>query len=303
VDWVRSPHRAGWGQLGARQVIKSGGFTTFFTPSGIAPLGGTFARIMTIHDLGFMRHPRAYSRIQLLKMRGLMRQSARRCEMLIVPSEAVKADLMRYWKIPAQNIVVIPHGPLLLSAHPEPLPGLGDVPFILCLGRVETKKNIGTLVRAFAGLATYHADLHLVLAGGDGVGAADVRHIVGQLPKPIQKRIVFTGYCTSEQQSWLYTHARAVTVPCADEGFGFPVLEAMEAGTPLVVADAGAAPEVAGDAALKASSHDPAAWQALLEQLLANQVVRQNLIEAGKKRLQDFSWEKAAQATAAVLLQ
>ncbi|HSI21337.1 MAG TPA: glycosyltransferase family 1 protein [Verrucomicrobiae bacterium] len=301
VKWIRSEHVHGWGQFAVRQLMLDGKFDLYFTPSSIVPLGGLFQRSMTMHDLSFMRFPKAYSPSQRIRLGWWAPRAAVLSRTIIVPSEFVKNDLIRFWKVPTNKIEVAYHGPIPLSEKAVTVEGVNpEKPFIVYMGRLEEKKGLTPLILAFVELAKKNPDLQLVLAGKAGVGEDIVRRTVREMDSATNNRIILPGYVSNEQQRWLYDHARVVAVPSPAEGFGFGVLEGFESSVPVVCSTEGAAPEIGGDAVLKASNLP--SWIGLLNQALEDEPTRSRLIAEGKKRLTQFSWDKSAQETAEALI-
>ena len=124
---------------------------------------------------------------------------------------------------------------------------MGDSQFILAMGTLEPRKNIPRLVAAFGPVAAAHPGLQLLLAGADGPAKPAVLAARAALPAGIQKRVHVAGYVDERLRATLLSRASVFAYPSLYEGFGFPVLEAMAAGTPVVAGNAGAIPEVAGD--------------------------------------------------------
>ncbi|MGO9148512.1 MAG: glycosyltransferase family 4 protein, partial [Acidimicrobiales bacterium] len=160
------------------------------------------------------------------------------------------------------------------------------------LGAVEPRKDLPTLVKAFAALARTHADLELVVAGPKGWGEAAFAAAVDA--SGIAGRVVRLGYLEEpERQSLLYG-AVALAYPSLYEGFGFPPLEAMAAGVPVVATAAGAVPEVVGDAAELVAPGDVEALARALARVIDDTGLRARLIQAGRVRASSFNWESAA---------
>lgn len=215
----------------------------------------------------------------------------------IVHTSSVATEHAMRTLFPGAAIRTIHLGPLLLPAPATtpPIPELAGVPFVLAIGTLERRKNIPTLVRAFGALAATHRELRLVLAGGDGDDAEPVRDAIDALGPDAAKRVLRTGRVDEGARSWLLHHAAALAYPSLDEGFGFPLLDAMQAGTPVVASTAGSIPEVAGDAALLHDPMDVDGLAAGLAAAVSDEATRQRLISAGATRWQSFSWQRCAQ--------
>ncbi len=203
----------------------------------------------------------------------------------------------------AGRIVVIPLGIPSLSASsamPPVVDGILDrQPFVLAIGTLEPRKNLPHLVGAFGLLADAHPDLHLVLAGHDGPARPAVDDAIARLPGPARARVIVTGSVDDAGKRALLERASVLAYPSIYEGFGFPLLEAMTVGVPVVAARAGSIPEVAGDAALLIEPTDEHALAAALEKAIDDETVRAQLIARGRDQVRAFSWEDTARALAA----
>ncbi|WP_395152336.1 glycosyltransferase family 4 protein, partial [Ilumatobacter sp.] len=167
-------------------------------------------------------------------------------------------------------------------------------PFILSLGTVERRKNVPQTVRAFARVADEHSTVNLVIAGAPGNDQAAVDQAINQLPDAVQRRVVRLGSINDELKSRLLFNASALAYPSLDEGFGFPLLEAQQAGLPVVASTAGSIPEVAGSAALYSAPTDVDALAANLHLAITSETVRTKLISQGHRNLERFSWASTA---------
>ncbi|MEA3398013.1 MAG: glycosyltransferase family 1 protein [Chloroflexota bacterium] len=165
--------------------------------------------------------------------------------------------------------------------------------FILHLGTLEPRKNVATLVRAFAQL---HApDVHLVLAGGKGWLYAEIFAEVARLG--LQGRVHFPGYVPAETQALWYNAAEVFAYLSHYEGFGLPVLEALACGTPTLTGNATALPEAAGDGALTVATDDVPAVVEGLHRLLTDTALRERLRQQGLAHAAHFTWDKTARQT------
>ncbi|MGH9001459.1 MAG: glycosyltransferase family 4 protein [Acidimicrobiia bacterium] len=257
----------------------------------VPPTDGA-ARVVTVHDCSFARHPELCSP-QVRRFAGALRRAVARGAWVHTPSRFVAAEAAEILR--TERVVAVPHGVPRLSLAGVPLGGLvGDSPFILTLGTLEPRKNIARLVEAFGALAVDHRDVGLLIAGADGPGRPAVEAARAALPPAIAKRIRFAGYVNDRIRSSLLAEATVFVYPSLYEGFGFPILEAMAAGTPVVTADAGAIPEVAGDGAILVDPTDTDALAGAISRLLEDPALSGELVRAGRRRAAGFSWRTAA---------
>ena len=223
--------------------------------------------------------------------------------LILTISKHTKEDLVRYAAIGESRIVPIMAG-LNHSAgdsHPDQdriqavLDAQGlDHPFFLVVGALDRHKRFHTTLAAFAELLKFHA-VQLVVVGSlsNPVTAAFKHHIEKQGLDAIQ----FAGFLEREDLECLYRAARALVFPSAYEGFGFPVLEAMSLGCPVITSNASSLPEVAGDAALLVSPDDPEEVWTAMRRLLEEPHLREMLINRGQRQATRFSWQANACAT------
>lgn len=168
----------------------------------------------------------------------------------------------------------------------------GGAPFVLALGTVERRKNLATLVRAWSRLD--EPDLHLVLAGSASDDRPAVDREIAELPAPLRARVHLLGRVDDGTAQTLLSRARLLAYPSLDEGFGFPLLDAMAHHIPVVASDAGSIPEVAGDAAILVPASDENALARAIASAHHDDTRRQSLIDAGARRLGQFSWDRTA---------
>jgi glycosyltransferase involved in cell wall biosynthesis len=297
ISWHYAPYRSWWGQevvLEWQQKLEP---SLFFTPSGIPPVKSTVPTALTIHDLSFYADPWAYTMGQHFRLRYMMRRTAKQASIICTPSQVVKEDVQKRWRIPSEKIVVTPLA--LPESHnltpAEKPPWLTFKPYILFLGRIEKKKNLVPVLKAFAKLQS--TDLHFVLAGGEGVGSQIVHATIKRLPEEVQKRIHLPGFVSGGEKRWLYEHAELYVAPSPYEGFGLPILEAFAAHVPVVCANAGASAEVAHDAAIVVSPFSIDAWHTALDTALHDPALRKECRYKGIERLATFTWETTARLT------
>ncbi len=274
-----------------------------FVPSHVLPLVRPPRTVVTVHDLGYRYHPKAHRPFDRWYLELTTRWHARVASQVLADSEATRRDLVRvYGADPARITVVYPGcDPAFRPASEEQVAvvrrryGLaGD--YVLHVGTLQPRKNLGRLLAAFAALKPRSSDgVLLVLAGPPGT-AARVLHEQAQT-LGIAKRVRFLGYVPFENLPALMTGARVLAMPSLYEGFGLPVVEAMACGTPVVCANRSSLPEVAGDAALLVDPLDVHAWTDALEKALWDEALRAELRERGFRQAGKFTWEEAARRT------
>lgn len=255
-------------------------------------------RVVSVYDCWFLRHPDSATPNVRLAGRVLRRAVAGGA--VVHASSHATADAVREL-LPGAAVHTVHLAALPLPAPPPeaPIASLAGRPYVLAIGTLERRKNLPRLVAAFGRLAAEQADLQLVLAGGDGDDRRAIDEAVDALGEHAS-RVLFTGRISEPVRSWLLHHAAALAYPSLDEGFGFPLLDAMQARVPVVASDAGSIPEVAGDAALLCPATDVDALAANLSLAITSPSVRLDLVTAGSRRVDHFSWQRCARELAAV---
>lgn len=283
-----------------------------FVPAHVLPLVGAKRSVVTVHDLGYLVFPQAHRPLDRLYLDLSTRWNAARATRVLADSEATRCDLIAHYRVPAEKIEVAYPGWDEDTWQPAPQKQVAAVKarygivgdYILYLGTLQPRKNLVRLVRAFArllgsGFTQAENRLQLVLAGQAGWLAQEVFEAVRRLG--LGSAVVFTGYIATEEAVALMSGALAFVFPSLYEGFGFPVLEAMACGVPVVCSNASSLPEVAGDAALLVDPTDVEAWAQALHRVLTDASLRQRLIACGARQVTRFSWERCARQVREVL--
>ncbi len=255
-------------------------------------------RLVSVYDCWFLRHPH-HAHPDVVRAGKVLLRALRHGAVAHTGSVAT-ADALREL-VPQATIRTVPLAAIALpAASPQcPIPELQDREFVVAVATLERRKNLPRLVTAFGKLADDHPELRLVIAGGAGDDRRAVDAAIDLLTPAAAARVMLTGYVADEARSWLLHHARLLAYPSLDEGFGFPLLDAMQAGTPIVASDVGSIPEVAGNAAVLVPPHDVDALAGAIDRVLTDDQTRSALLAAAPARLATFSW----QATAAGMVQ
>jgi glycosyltransferase involved in cell wall biosynthesis len=233
----------------------------------------------------------------------LIRRSARRAARVLTGSEFSRREILERYQLPEEKVVTIPDG---VDSHRfRPLEGRAleevrdryqlEAPFLLSVGRLEPRKNLERVIRAFDG-ARRRLDrgLQLVLAGKEDFRFEGILREAERLPPGVVRLL---GPVPDSDLPALYNLASGVVVASLVEGFGMPVLEAMACGIPVVASRRGALPEVGGEAALWVEPEDESALASAMERLLSDQELRERLRREGLSRASGFLWETTASRT------
>jgi glycosyltransferase involved in cell wall biosynthesis len=271
-------------------------------PTRRAPL------VVTVHDLLPLQHPEWYARGPRWGVVRALRHAADHATRIITPSKRVRSDLAEILGVGPERVDVVPEGvggaftgeveAIALTSVLGRL-GLEHGGYAVCVGEIGPRKNLPTLFRALARLRTAGEPVpRLVVVGGDGMDAGTVRALPARLG--VEDRVVFTGRLPDETLAAVVQGARVLVHASSFEGFGLTPLEAMAAGTAVVVSDAGSLPEVVGDAGLLVDPLDVDGWAAALRRVMTDDDWVATAVVAGRARAAGFTWLAAAEQTWAV---
>jgi len=276
----------------------------FFLHDTQLPYGAV--AVPTVHDLAFAAMPEVVADGTLAGLQERLPETLHRAGRLIAVSDATAADLERLLGVSRRRVHTVHEGldPRFAVAAgggtPPTPPGLPER-YLLFVSTLEPRKNVVGVLRAFRHLAEGGYPGNLVLVGRWGWRTEPIRAELAS--SPVAGRVVQLDYVERAELPVLYRRADALLFPSWLEGFGLPLLEAMACGTPVVTSDRSSMPEVAGDAALLVDPSDPEGIARAVEELLSDPERRRRVVEAGRRRVVRFTWERAAAATAEVLRQ
>jgi glycosyltransferase involved in cell wall biosynthesis len=256
---------------------------------------------LCIYDLSFLDHPQYLQSVNLAYLQRFCPPSIKRADLIITISEFTKKRLQHHYPGLAAKIIVTPIPPAPIdsqAAHPidSELLAKGVQPgkYLLYLGTIEPRKNIQNLVRAYALLPDgIRKEYSLVLAGGKGWKDEEILQEI-QRQTSAGAHIIQTGYISNEQKHALYKHAASFVLPSHYEGFGMPILEAMQHNTPVVVSDIPIFHEVAGDAAEFFDKDDPQDIANHIVHVLRDPALQNTLKKRAVRQLAAFSWKENA---------
>ena len=293
-----------WEQLIAPPLLLRDRPDVLLCPLNVMPLLAPCPTVVTVHDLAFLRFDlhrpakRAYLSL-------LTRLSTRRAVHVITVSDFTRREVLELLPVPPGKVTAIQNG---LDDRFRPVPEAEVAAFrmrhalperfLLFVGTLEPRKNITTLLRAYA-VARDSLRMPLLIGGGKGWRFQDIFTLAQELG--VSEDVRFLGFVEQVDLPGYYAAATAVVYPALYEGFGFPPLEAMATGTPVVTSDAGALVEVVGDAGIQTPALDVAALAAALVRVTQGAELRRDLRARGLERAKRFSWARAAEETFAVL--
>ncbi len=272
----------------------------FNTP--VLPLFSKPARSVVLAlDFAYLRLPPENIRQWISKYltRAYHTYSLRRADRIVAISEATKRDTTALFGTLAERIAVVLCGFKRVCDAKETPRDVRE-PFFLCIGVVKQRKNTLAVVEAFAEYCAEGGEGGLVLGGRmEGVYAERVRRAIHE--RGVADRAQTIGHLNDGELSFLYRRARALVFPSLIEGFGYPILEAMHCGLPVITSNCSSLAEVAGDAALLVDPRDPHALARAMLRLSREPMLRTELVSRGRARAAQFSWREAGSEMLGVL--
>ncbi len=303
---VNSRNRVAWvlaDQLLVPPLARRARVDLLHSPANIAPgWGGPYRRMITVHDLIHKTFPEAHEGLRSRAIGVVMPLAIRRSHRLIADSRATRDDLVNLLHEPAAKIDVIPLG--LGEPHPErALPeaevrgwlDLGDRRVVLSVSAKRPHKNLKRLLDA-AGSIPPEGRPVLVIPGYATWYEAELEEHARRIG--VERDVRMLGWISEAQLEGLYAMAACVVFPSLYEGFGLPVLEAMQRGVPVACSGTTSLPEVAGDAALLFNPESTEEIAAAMERLLTDGEEAERLRAAGLERARRFTWDETARLTA-----
>ncbi len=278
-------------------------------PYFASPLFSAVPTVVTVHDLIPLILPAYRGSLLVQLYTRLVAAAARRAEAIITVSQASKRDIVRYLHIPPERIHVtyeaagaafqpVEEAQLAAIRQKYTLPER----YLLYLGGFDQRKNLSTLLRAFALLVNKQQQARLVIAGQlpgrESPLFPDPRHLVREVG--IEERVIFTGWVPEEDKPALLSGATAFVFPSLYEGFGLPAVEALACGTPVIASNCSSLPEVVGDGGIFVEPTDVEALAEAMEVLLVDDALRAELRQRALAQAARFSWKQTALETLAV---
>jgi glycosyltransferase involved in cell wall biosynthesis len=265
-------------------------------------------QVVTVHDLILWQMP-AYSRPLLLSAyRHLIRATARRATHIITDSNFTRQQVVTDWEIGEEKVTAIHLAPAPIfhpalsvgNLQPSPLLRGEGTGYLLYVGGYDVRKNVAMLLRAYAEMPASFRQKHpLVLAG-----KIPETHTVYQDPRPqiqqlgLSNDVKLIGWVASQDLPSLYAKATLFLYPSRYEGFGFPVLEAMACGVPVLTSNVTSLPEIAGNCAILLDPADGKSWRDTIMKVCQDPGTRQKWVQCGYEHVLKFTWQKTAQQTA-----
>ncbi len=266
-----------------------------FIPVHVLPLVSPKNSAVTIHGLEYEYYPKMYPKKHLRYLRWITKYALKNARKIIAVSETTKRDLIDLYNGQPEKITVVHHGfdSNLLSQKNQK--SKEKFPYILYIGRLETKKNVQGLIKAFNLFKKRYKVLHkLVLVGPRGYGYGSLR---------FNNDIIKKGYVSEQEKSELLNNADIFVLPSFYEGFGMPILEAQAVKCPIITSNISSMPEIAGQGAVFVEPRNTEQIAESMYKIISDQELRNDLINKGYENIKRFSWQKCAQETLKVLVE
>jgi alpha-1,3-rhamnosyl/mannosyltransferase len=302
------PTNLGWMAASLPLAVRGAGLDVFHAPAYQAPLWGVHPLVLTIHDVSYARHPEWHPYKNDPFRRAFYRRSAQSADRILTDSDFSRSEITAAYGISPDRIHVVP-----LAAAPRFTPGSFRPsiapagvrePYALHVGDLHERRNLKTALQAMLAVRRMlrlpsAARLPSFVCAGIDRGVADeLRDEAVRAADP--DAIVLTGVLPDDTLLNLYRGASMLLYPSRYEGFGLPVLEAMQSGIPVVAARAASIPELTGEAAVLLDPLDVDAWSRAIVETLEDATRRDKLITAGLAQAARFSWRRTAAETLSV---
>jgi glycosyltransferase involved in cell wall biosynthesis len=311
VSWPESKpiSRVAWEQLKLPSLVREKRIDVLHSPANVLPemLPRSCAGVVTLHDLAFLRYPHVLTRSKRVYHRTFTMRSLQHATMIIANSNSTKQDAIELAGIPASRLQtvypciderfssVVYKGDIQAFRHAHGL----TQGYLLYLGTLEPRKNIATLIEAYAQLrAIYGREEKLVLAGGKGWLYDSIFEKIQKLG--LESEVIFPGFVSDSDQLLWYHSASAFVYPSLYEGFGIPVAEALACGIPVVTSNVSSLPEAGATIALTIDPRDKEAMARALYKALTDESVRERCRKLAASVAQQFSARTMVEQTIAV---
>lgn len=255
--------------------------------------------VYVVHDISFINYPKCHRKGKKTLYRLLFKNTLQKADSIVCVSHYTENELLKYFPIARNKISVIYEAadecfrPITSTWELRRIRQKYGLPqdFLLYIGTIEPRKNLNQLLQAYYVLKN-RIPFPLYIGGKVGWRSASLFRLHKKLA--LNNKVHFLGYVPDRDLPALYNLARAFIYVSKDEGFGLPPLEAMQCGTPVVISNMGALPEIAGDAALITKIDDPYIIGEALERICNDKMLQNKLKKKGLKRAKEFKWENTA---------
>lgn len=289
-----------WVNVTLHRALKEDSIKAFFGPNFVQPILFDGESTIIVHDMIHRTYPDAYPRLYRIYLQTFLGRAVKKADQIITVSNHSKKDLQKYRDVLPEKISVAPgaanehYRPRNLSSESrERLRKKYDLPdqFLLYVGNIEPRKNLVGIIEALS-LLNKEDRPPLVIVGKEQLADENFKQVYQQCD--FKDQITFTGYVAEDDLPLLYNLARIFIFPSLYEGFGLPVLEAIQSGTPVITSNTTSLPEVVGNAAVTVDPRDIAEISREISDLWTNEKSRIEYRELGYEQASEFSWQQTA---------
>jgi glycosyltransferase involved in cell wall biosynthesis len=289
-----------WLEFGVKNTLNSLKPDLFLSPDGFLSLGAKCKQLPVIHDINFLHNPKDVKPLTRRYYNHFFPKFAQKATRIATVSEFSKKDISENYEIDPNKIDVVYNG---INSAFKPVSDIvksqtrqrfsKGKDYFLFVGSLNPRKNVGRLIQAFdAFKKESNSDVKLLLAGSHAWGLNEIYKAMEGLSS--KDDIIFTNRLNEEDLADVMASAFALTFVPYFEGFGIPLVEAMQCEIPIITSNVTSLPEIAGDAALFVNPYEVNEIKNAMLKLRSDVGLRSNLIEKGKQRKNDFSWDKTA---------
>lgn len=287
-------------KLSKKLFLDRGKLDVFFSPTHYLPLFTGVPSVISILDLSYIHFPNLFEKKDLYQLKFWGGYSVRKASKIVTISQASKNDIISFYGVKDSKVEVVYPGikemNTKVKVNIKTKYGL-DKDFILFVGTLQPRKNISRLIEAFSLIKDKYIDLAII--GKKGWMFGEILAAPQKFGVP--DRVKFLENVADEDLPSFYQRATCFVLPSLYEGFGLPILEAMQNGCPVITSKVSSLPEAGGDAAIYVNPLDTLDIVAKIDKVLSDEKLRESMIEKGYEQVKKFSWEKAAKKTLAVL--
>ena len=277
----------------------------FFSLTHYAPRLSPIPTVVSVMDVAYIKFPELFNQSDLYQLRSWTAYSVKQAKKVLTISNSSRDDIIKAYKVRGENVITIYPGIKKLTTLEPRVFGMNQLKskyhisdqFILFVGTLQPRKNIVRLIEAFSKLE--NKDMQLVIIGRRGWQYEEI--LAAPKKFGVEDTVKFLENVPDEDLEVFYQHAICYVLPSLYEGFGLPVVEAMQRGCPVITSNVSSLPEAGGDAALYVDPENVDDIADKIEKVVSDKKLREELIEKGKKQITKFSWEKAAKETLDVL--
>jgi len=286
----------------------------FFSVTHYAPRLSPVPTVVSVMDVAYIKFPELFNQSDLYQLRNWTAYSVKNAKKVLTISDSSRDDIIKAYKVRNENVITIYPGIKNLTTLEPHVFGMNQLKskyhisdqFILFVGTLQPRKNIVRLIEAFSKLGnreqgTGNSNLNLVIIGRRGWQYEEI--LAAPKKFGVEDTVKFLENVPDEDLEVFYQHAICYVLPSLYEGFGLPVVEAMQRGCPVITSNVSSLPEAGGDAALYVDPENVDDIADKIQKVVSDKKLREELIEKGKKQVTKFSWEKAAKETLDVLQQ